>query len=77
MEIEGPLSKVSNALRNILKRKGEAASKIKEALHELELVLTHITAFGLKVCLIIEDAGGAGVQTGSPYRSATKLNAMV
>ena len=51
LEIEGPLDKVSNSLKNIIKRKGPAASKVKEGLHELEVITSHIEAFGLKVFL--------------------------
>jgi len=49
MEVEGPFAKVSNILKGITKRKGEAASCIKEGLHELEILVNNIESFGIKV----------------------------
>jgi len=49
MEIEGPLNKLSVFFKGILKKKGDPASLIKEALHELEVLETNIVSFGLKV----------------------------
>ncbi|CAG7836539.1 unnamed protein product, partial [Allacma fusca] len=53
MEIEGPLAKVSNIFKGILKKKGLAASKVKEALHELEVVIGHLEAFGIKSEVVV------------------------
>lgn len=49
MEIEGPVSKLSVFFKGILKKKGEAASLLKEALHELEVLETHFESFGIRV----------------------------
>lgn len=53
MEVEGPFAKISNLLKGITKRKGEAASCIKEGLHELEILINNIENFGLKVSYIV------------------------
>ena len=52
MEIEGPLAKASNIFKGILKKKSAAASKVKEALHELETLIGHLESFGPKVMLL-------------------------
>lgn len=49
MDVEGSFSKISSMLKGIMKRKGEAASCIKEALHELEILISNIETFGMKV----------------------------
>jgi hypothetical protein len=49
MEVEGSFTKISSMLKGITKRKGEAASCIKEGLHELEILINNIDSFGLKV----------------------------
>lgn len=49
MEVEGSLPKVSNILKSITKRKGEAASLIKAGLHELEILKNNLEHLGLKV----------------------------
>jgi len=49
MEVEGSFPKISNLLKGISKRKGEAASCIKQGLHELEILINNIESFGLKV----------------------------
>ena len=52
MEIEGPLAKASNVFKGILKKKTVAATKVKEALHELETLIGHLESFGPKVMLM-------------------------
>jgi len=49
MDIQGPLPKVANTLKSIVKRNGPAASRIKEGLHELQVLTELIEAFGLPV----------------------------
>lgn len=51
MDVEGSFTKISSMLKGLMKRKGEAASCIKEALHELEILINNIEAFGIKVNL--------------------------
>lgn len=54
MEVEGSLPKVTNILKSITKRKSEAASLIKTALHELEILMNHVGHLELKVRLGVD-----------------------
>lgn len=49
LELEGSISKVASALTNLLSRKGDAASCVKQALHELDVIVTHAEHMGLRV----------------------------
>ncbi len=47
LELEGSVAKVTAALTNLSSRKGEAASLVKQALHELDAIASHAEYMGL------------------------------
>lgn len=49
LEMEGNYGKVASYLRCITKTRGEAASKAKQGLHELEVTLSNLDTLGLKL----------------------------
>lgn len=49
LELEGSVSKVIAALTNVVSRKGDAASSAKQALHELDVIITHAEHMGLRL----------------------------
>ncbi|XP_071450666.1 eIF-2-alpha kinase GCN2 isoform X2 [Hetaerina americana] len=54
VEVEGPLAKVSNgAFKAVIRRKGEAASLARQAFHELETIMSHAQALGVKCPMVI------------------------
>lgn len=48
LELEGSIPKVTAALTNLSSRKGEAACLAKQALHELDAIVTHAECMGLR-----------------------------
>ncbi|XP_046402509.1 eIF-2-alpha kinase GCN2 [Ischnura elegans] len=54
VEVEGPLAKVSGgAFKAVVRRKGEAASLARQAFHELETIMSHAQALGVKCPMVI------------------------
>lgn len=58
LEIQGNVAKVTAALTNISNRKGEAATLVKQALSEIDSIITHAESMGLKntVCIRLDTA---------------------
>ncbi|OWF52320.1 Eukaryotic translation initiation factor 2-alpha kinase 4 [Mizuhopecten yessoensis] len=52
LEMEGPYKKVSSYLRIITKTKGPAATLAKQGIHEVEAVMGHAEAMGLKFPIV-------------------------
>lgn len=48
-EIENSVAKITSVLKTITKRKGDSAALAKEGLKEIDEVMAHIEAFGVKV----------------------------
>ncbi|XP_061166164.1 eIF-2-alpha kinase GCN2-like [Saccostrea echinata] len=53
LEMEGNYGKVASYLRCITKTRGEAATKAKQGLHELEIILSNLQTLGLKLPVIM------------------------
>nr|CAD7463560.1 unnamed protein product [Timema tahoe] len=53
LDLEGPLSKVSAVFKSIGKRGGEVASLATQAFHELETVIGHADALGVKCRIVV------------------------
>ncbi|XP_060076346.1 eIF-2-alpha kinase GCN2-like [Ylistrum balloti] len=52
LEMEGPYKKVSSFLRIITKTKGQEATLAKQGIHEVEAVIGHAEAMGLKLPIV-------------------------
>nr|CAD7269947.1 unnamed protein product [Timema shepardi] len=53
LDLEGPLSKVATVFKSIGKRGGEVASLATQAFHELETVIGHADALGVKCRVVV------------------------
>ncbi|CAL8138262.1 unnamed protein product [Orchesella dallaii] len=75
MEVEGSLPKVSNLLKSITKRKGEAASLVKAGLHELEILMNHVDNLGFKcgVAIVPTMVFGSHIYSGLLFQLVCNL----